>query len=255
MWNDIVTLFKDYMGTGLIVILFLVAVLYLWMNEKRKSIRILFIYVPVILLLLYFNPLFASLVYGVAGSEIYYRILWLLPMTIVIAYTAVHICGKLKGKAQVLFAVAMVFVILVSGSLVYRNPFFDEADNPYHIPEEVVQICDAIEVPGREVMAVFPKELLQYVRQYSATICMPYGREMLVDRWNDKDRSFYDAMEQEQLVIEEVLPGVNQWQCHYIILPADKPIVGEPEEYGWIWFGQIGEYAIYRNTNYQLNVP
>ncbi len=255
MWNDIVTLFKNYMGTGGIVILFLAAVIYLWVNEKRKSIRILFIYVPVILLLLYFNPLFAGLVYGVAGSEIYYRILWLLPTGMVIAYTAVSICGKLKGLSQSLFALAMAAVILVSGSLIYNNPFFAKAENGYHVPEAVVQICDAIEVPGREVMAVFPKELLQYVRQYSPVVCMPYGRDMLVDRWSFTDKTLYDVMEAEKLVMSKAAPLVQEARCHYIILPEDKTIIGSLEYYGWIWFGQIEGYAIYRNTKMELSVP
>ena len=62
MWKEIVVLFREYMGTGLIVIWFVISLLYLWINEKRKELRILFLYTPVILLLLYFNPLFARLV-------------------------------------------------------------------------------------------------------------------------------------------------------------------------------------------------
>ena len=43
-------LFQEYMGTGLIMIWFLVSLLYLWVTEKRKHIRILFVYVPLVLL-------------------------------------------------------------------------------------------------------------------------------------------------------------------------------------------------------------
>ena len=42
-------LFQEYMGTGLIMIWFLVSLLYLWVTEKRKHIRILFVYVPLVL--------------------------------------------------------------------------------------------------------------------------------------------------------------------------------------------------------------
>ena len=87
MGIDMLALFRDYMGTGMIVIWYLIALLYLWMKEKRRYMRILFIYMPVVLLVLYFNPLFAQLVYKVTGDEVYYRILWLLPITVVIAYT------------------------------------------------------------------------------------------------------------------------------------------------------------------------
>ena len=41
-------LFQEYMGTGLIMIWFLVSLLYLWVTEKRKYIRILFVYVKIL---------------------------------------------------------------------------------------------------------------------------------------------------------------------------------------------------------------
>ena len=66
-------LFQEYMGTGLIMIWFLVSLLYLWVTEKRKHIRILFVYVPLVLLLVFFNPLVAKIISGLADGEIYYR--------------------------------------------------------------------------------------------------------------------------------------------------------------------------------------
>ena len=81
-------LFQEYMGTGLIMIWFLISLLYLWLTEKRKHIRVMFLYVPLVLLFVFFTPLVAKLVSGLADGEIYYRILWLLPVTPVIAYAA-----------------------------------------------------------------------------------------------------------------------------------------------------------------------
>ena len=56
-------LFQEYMGTGLIMIWFLVSLLYLWVTEKRKYIRILFVYVPLVLLLVFFNPVVAKIIH------------------------------------------------------------------------------------------------------------------------------------------------------------------------------------------------
>ena len=83
---DALKLFQEYMGTGLIVLWFLVSLLYLWLTEKRKYIRVMFLYVPLGLLLVFFNPLVAKSVSQMADGEIYYRILWLLPVTPVIAF-------------------------------------------------------------------------------------------------------------------------------------------------------------------------
>ena len=50
--DNVFYLFREYMGTGLIVIWYLIALIYLWVREKRKEIRVLFLYMPVFLLLL-----------------------------------------------------------------------------------------------------------------------------------------------------------------------------------------------------------
>ena len=74
MWNEVVNLFREYMGTGLIVVWFLIALVYLFLTEKRRPMRIVFVYLPILLLLIFFNPLFSGLVYRLAGEETYYRI-------------------------------------------------------------------------------------------------------------------------------------------------------------------------------------
>ena len=66
---DALKLFQEYMGTGLIVLWFLVSLLYLWLTEKRKYIRVMFLYVPLVLLLVFFNPLVAKIVSQMADGE------------------------------------------------------------------------------------------------------------------------------------------------------------------------------------------
>ena len=98
---------------------------HLWWDlpeRERKPIRILFVYVPLVLLLLFFNPLFAKVVYFVADDEIYYRILWLLPMTVVIAFSVVKVVEQLRGRKKLLFALAAALVVTVSGGYIYHNP-------------------------------------------------------------------------------------------------------------------------------------
>ena len=250
MWTNVIQVFQKYMGTGLIMIWFLASVIYLFLCEKRKDRRILFVYMPIILLLLYFNPLFAGVFCRLVGSEIYFRICWLLPVAAVLAYTAVSIMDRLRGKSRVLFAVAAALLIAVSGKLVYDNPLYTKAENIYHVPDSVVHICDAIIMPGREVMAAFPRVLLLYVRQYTPFVCMPYGREVIQGTPNE----FFDLMEEDVLDLEALEPYVNGEGCHYIVFSEEKEILGEPEDYGWELFGEMDGYVIYRNTKMPLTL-
>lgn len=243
--------FYNYMGTGLIVIWYLVALMYLFHQEKRRPRRILFVYMPVIVLLLFFNPLFAGLFKMLVGEEIYFRIAWLLPIIVTIAYCVVIICEQLKGKKAVLFTAICLALTVVSGKLVYSSPLYSRAENVYHMPDSVVHICDAIKVPGREVMAAFPIELLQYVRQYSPMVCMPYGRLVLMGYYDE----FCSAMNADVIELDTLVPMARAARCHFLIFRQDQIIVGQTKEYGWELFLETDGYVIYRDTNIELYIP
>lgn len=251
--NHAIVLFREYMGTGLIMMWFLLSLVYLFLREERKQIRILFLYVPVILLLLFFNPLFSKLMTKYMGDEIYYRILWLLPVTVTIAYTCVRIYGSLAGKRRKVFAVSVIFLTIVSGNWIYGNSFFSKAENLYHVPDSVVHICDAIEIPGREVTAVFPLDMVQYVRQYSPVVCMPYGREIIVEKWNDwaVQNPLCDAMEAERINAPELGSLAREQDCIYIVLPEDKEIRGDMRNSGYELFLETDGYRVYKDIYFK----
>ncbi|MCM1025732.1 MAG: hypothetical protein NC432_04815 [Roseburia sp.] len=251
MWKNMAQIFQNYMGTGLAMIWFLAAVIYLFLSEKRKDRRILFVYFPILILLLFFNPLFAGLFFATLGAEVYFRVCWLLPVTTVTAYAAISIRERLSGVRKGIFTVAAVLMIVLSGRPVYDNPLYSVAENCYHVPDSVVHLCDAIVTPGREVMAVFPRELLLYVRQYSPLVCMPYGR----DHYDIAGSDLREVMEKEPLNLEEATPLANGSGCHYIILKEGRETLQDPQDYGWELYGQMDGYLIYRNTEVELIVP
>lgn len=249
--NNAFVTFQKYMGTGLITVWFLVAVIFLLVWEKRRPRRILFVYMPVIVLLCFFNPLFAGL-FGRMGDEAtYFRVFWLLPVTAVISYSAVLSVDRLKGKRAVFFAVLCLGLIAVSGKPVYSNSLYSRAENIYHVPDSVVEICDAIEVPGREVMAAFPPEMILYVRQYSPVVCMPYGREVLMGSYDE----FYTLMREKEIDLERLVPLSREKGCHYVVFGKDSLILGEPADYGWSLFYSCEGYDVWRDNAVPLIVP
>lgn len=254
MWSEMLALFREYMGTALSVIGFVCALIFLWKYEKRKELRIIFIYVPLVLLLIYFNPWFAKLVQEPAGSGGYSRILWLIPFTMVVAYAIVYAYGILSQRKRWIMVFGIVGLIVVSGNYMYQDPNFRKAENIYHVPDSVVHICDAIYAPGREVMAVFPEELLQYVRQYSPVTRMPYGQDV-TERTDVAERMLYETMEADVIYLDKLVPLSREFSCHFIVLPVEKEIKGTPEYYGLVWIGETDGYAIYRDVEVELVVP
>lgn len=253
MWSIVCNLFQGYMGKGLILGWFLICMVVLWKREKEPFKRILFLYLPIFILILFFNPLWAGLIWDFIGEEIYYRLLWLLPVTITIAYCMVELIGESKGKMRVFLGGAACVGVLFSGSFIYANVHFHPAENIYHMPETVVEICDSIVVEGREVMAVFPIDMVQYVRQYTPLVCMPYGRETLVADWNrgSEDR-INDYMRLKEIPLSEFIPLCKEKECHYIVLPEDIVVNGDFADYDYVLQDTIRGYRIYRDTTMYL---
>jgi len=73
---------------------------------------------------------------------------------------------------------------------------------------------------------------------------MPYGREIIVDRWGYFS-PLQQAMEAEKLNIEVAAPLAKERACHYLIVDSEKEILGDMAEYDYELFDSIGGYDIY----------
>ncbi|MCR5256348.1 MAG: hypothetical protein K6D96_10580 [Acetatifactor sp.] len=242
---------KNYMGTGFVILIFVVCLFYLFLKEKRKTYRIMFIYGPVFILAVFILPVTAKLMESLSEESIYWRLLWLLPVTVVISYCSVKLLMETKGKMRIAVGGALAVLFMVSGRFMYFNENVSLAENIYHVPESVRQICDAIEYPGREVMAVFPEELITFVRQYSGQVCMPYGREIFTT-------DYYIQNDLKQAMAAEVIDAGElcrlSWEKDvvYIILDSEKEIQGSMEENEYDIYGTYEGYDVYRRRNVDL---
>ena len=152
MWNVSAGLFREFAGEGMIVTLFLLAVIWLWVTEKRKEIKIVFVYMPVTVLAIFLFPVTAKIMDAVLGEEIYYRFMWLWPIVPTIAYATVQLWRAVKEQSRILVVVVISLIIILSGKLMYTNENYSIAENQYHVPQAVVDICDDIRIDGREIM-------------------------------------------------------------------------------------------------------
>lgn len=238
--------FLLYIADGWHFITFAALFVFLWISEKEKNTRVVLLYLTVVVLVIFFFPLTAYISMDLMGeTATYYRILWFAPITLIIAYGIVKFVSSRNGQlAKILAAILSALVIIAGGDFVYDNEFFQPTQNYHQLPPTVMAICDAIEVDGREVKAVFPKELMEYVRQYSATIHMPYGREMLVAEWNNY-KELYDVMSGEVIAPELLTALAREEGCHYIVLADGKVNTKEMEENDYSWYLTIGGYNIF----------
>lgn len=253
MWGiflESVVIFKNYMGfheNHFLAAIYLFALLYLWLTEKDKCRRAVFVYAPTLLLLLFFCPLFRKVfVWVLEDSETYYRLLWLLQMSLVSAYGLL----RLMGRHRRIGLAAVCLMIVACGDYVYDSEHISRAENVYHLPQEAIDIVDLIEPETGRVTALVPADLIYYVRQYSTDIELPYGREMLISRW-DYYNAMYEAMEEAEVIdtpsFVELTRNGN-FPCTYVVLKEDREISEPLTDYGFSVCGRVGEFVVYRDT-------
>ena len=247
---------KLYFGNPFAGILLVAAALYLAIFEKDLKKRIVLGILPLFIVAGFLFPV-TKMVYVAAfdeGSDTYYRLLWLVPSYVVIGYAAcrliVTISDRIKGRFIMWVAlVAALAVMILSGSLVYRNQYVTVAENAYHIPDNVIEICDII-IPeeGQErVKAAFPSELVHFVRQYDTRILMPYGREMIATQW-DYYNPVYEVMEKPiEIKAKELTDALRDTNCDYVILSSERLIDEDITAYGYEVVGTVGKYCIYED--------
>lgn len=254
MQNTAFGVWQNISGSGMLTALYICALVFLFFYEKETYKRILVVYLPMMWLMVLWLPITYTMIAEIIDEELYYRFFWMLPMTLTIAYALVCVYHLYQGRYQKAVFVLLAATVMLCGDFVYDNWRYTKAQNQYHVPQSVVEICDLIHAEGREVMAVFPSELMQYVRQYDGTICMPYGRNVLVSDWKI-NHELNDIMEAEILDADQLgkvaSDADSDFKCVYIIVRTDKETTEDLEtalaRYGYVWKAQIDAYEVYYN--------
>ena len=267
--KEIISIWQAINGSGMLLFLYVICTSYLLVVEDKKYKKILFVVFPTLWLGVLLLPPIYRVIASLIGEDIYYRFFWILPISITIAYTFTKIFELLVDKlgavedkqgrsgtrkklfkieitSEIVALLILSCIIIISGDFVYNNWRFSKAENIYHVPNEVIEICDAIHIEGREVVAAFPNEFIQYVKQYDPTILPPYGRNILVREWNLTHPLFL-AMNKEVIDAKQLSEELIKSDSTYVILEGSRVIDGDLEDYGYQEDFRCGEYIIYKN--------
>jgi len=254
--HDIWVITNEYRGTGYILVLYAISVIFLLITEKNRKNRFLMVYMPLSLILLIYFPVFYHIyVVYLDDSGTYYRIFWLLPMLTTTAYAACKAIYRFRRIGTIVVCALIVFC----GGYAYSaksGANISRAQNLYHIPQYVVELGDAMtqEIDGVNVYAIVPTEMLFYIRQYDSNICLLYGRETVEPKWQAwiYYKDFYNAFEVAETIDLDALLEMTRNNdaeiCTYFVIPADKPLSKDPAECGLEVVKEVDGYVLYRDT-------
>ena len=168
---------------------------------------------------------------------------WLFPLGITIAYvfTEFIFLNQKIGKRLMTIA-AIIFVIIVSGKLIYSSEFFTKVDNPYKIPDNVFEIIEIVSKDSETYKKLIgPQEFIIYTRQYDATIKLGEPR--------DFTGVYDDTTMVKQIAdgrIAEMMEQAKLYDCNYIVIYKNTNKDADLENYGFYVFGENDSYILYK---------
>ena len=92
--------FLEFQGSGMYIVLFFISMIYIFIKEKDKKIKAFLIYFSIIILLITLNPIFNKLVGKIFTDTVYWRVYWMIPLGVTIAYGAVKFIKNEKKKPE-----------------------------------------------------------------------------------------------------------------------------------------------------------
>ena len=175
----ILNAFEYFIGTGLYFLLFGISILFVLFNKKvSKKVKIVFGFFSIIVLIMNFNPIFAKIYVKIQGDTTYWRVYWMFPFAISIAYMFTYIIFSARGKVNKAILIFIICALIIeSGNFVYTSDNFQKVNNYYKIDDEVFDIvnyvsndnCDYKKLAG-------PEDFEVYTRQIDGTIFLTTGR-------------------------------------------------------------------------------
>lgn len=233
--------FIEYKGEGMYFALFLIGILYFLLKEKNKKVKLLFVLYPIIMMIITINPIFHKLI-GNFFENTYWRVYWLIPLIIEIAYFSVRFIKEQEGKNRIIASVGIVVIIIFSGRLIYNKDNFTKTGNLYKLPDESVLVAQLIGADEAEYKkAIVPETLVAHIRQIDASIELLYKREpdgvyFKIPAWTESNSGN----------VKGITAIAKEKKCNYVVFKKAVVLNGKMEDYGFEKINETPNYAIYK---------
>lgn len=176
----------------------------------------------------------------------------------IVAHCIADSLWKAKRPAAKAALIAVLALGVMSSTRQYNTAYpkvdigwpWEAAANLYKVPASVEKTCDIIlaEQNGEACRAAFPHDLAMYVRQYDATIMMPYGS---YSEWRNSESPCFGPINTDQINLDEVEQVALEDGLDYFVLDQSKIVSGSLENYTEIDSVPDGEesYGVYKRIS------
>lgn len=242
---------ERYNGDGNYLVLLGLCMFGLWLlSGKKKEARSPILIYTILVCMCLLCPVSAFVLIKCIGANVYWRVFWILPFVLIIAYSVVIVLDRIKNISwKVIVGILLCGVVMAAGVNVYNPHVFTKATNSYKLPDEVIAVCDIVvkRGEGQSIKLAAPDELNPYIRLYRPNINQVFGRETMKEGAYDSGEAviLYNIMSQKPYHMESVIQGAVLNQCNFIVLKRADLTSEMIEEYGTELVGQTENYVVF----------
>ena len=247
MFDFALKMINSYFGPSkhiwLLAISFIVLLLY---QKKMKYSRVIVCFTSVFFMI-YLMPICVKIIitYCIPDNT-YWRMIWIVPIPIIISYVFTYFFCRSKRKYIRFFGIIIaVLIIILTGYNMYGYSLYKKPENIYKLPQDTLDIADIVHSDGKErglecLCLMVPNELVSSIRQYDATIKMPYGRDMvktqcgLTPYWENPDEN-----------VGVILRSFSETACNYIAWPKSTKVYMQLIDFGLIYIGESNNFYVF----------
>lgn len=246
-WQIVQEAYEKYATTGVTQLLLISSIIILLIREKKSQNQHLAYYIIILVFIIFLPPVAFVFANYFIGDDVYWRVFWLIPSVIVIAFTATKFIEQngRKAKSRVGF-VAIVLLIIIGGKCSYNTENFTKSTNQYKLPQEAVDICEMV-VQEDTTKIVVPETIVSYIRQYNSKIDLLYGRNLGKDTKRGKNYQFLLQLNSTDPDIQYVAEYAREKECEYVVFANTSNGIDFMEDYGYERFGGTENYTVFRN--------
>jgi hypothetical protein len=245
--------FEKFVGTGLYIGLFLISILYILFalkkeSSKEKKIKIVLGVYSIIVLAMNLNPIFTKFMIKILGeSATYWRVYWLIPIGICIAYMFTEIVfSQEKKRNKILSLILIVAIIILAGDFIYNSDNFTKVSNYYKVPDSVLDIIFHVSEDDEEYKKLAgPEVFYAYTRQIDGNILICQTRSTVGDYGEDSIINYSELGD-----IKKICDYCVSRKSNYLVLNNDLKIDDEyMEKYSISNLYSNETYTLYKFEN------
>lgn len=257
--DEIVMLYKYFNNENYTFFaIFLISIIFIFITEKDKKIKDFFVYYSIVIIAIIWNPICIYVLNKFINIGSMYRIYYMLPFCITIAYATTRLIEKNnKIFKKLIIMVAIVTIIIISGKCIFNKNNTIEVSNYYKLPDETVEVAYLISNDNETEYkkAIVPYGMSSQIRQVCTNVELVYSR--IISNPKDEngnslphdtdDASNYPPVKNlNEGNVEYIVDLCNKSNVNYIVFNQATILSDNIEKYGWELYKQTLSYNIYR---------